>query len=375
MTTSQLLSTRQLRRGSPLVCTILGAVVSMFGCSAEKPTHPKASDVDQMWDAGVILSANNTKLSHRFVVKNNFDHPIKITGTQKSCGCASAKMEKRELQSDEETTLDIEIDIPRTAVKKRVSVVLLTDDQKKPNWTYAISYESIPTISISPNRFEIAVKNLGDNSLELNKSLGFIEMYSHSNSNKSLQSVENTPSVLSVPNGLSIKLSKDFKVDEPRPGIIRRSYKFELWPSKSKIESGVFSGEVHFQNIEGQIATAVVNWKVDGSFSVTPRTIHFGLISAENAIAERQVTIRSNDNKAFHIVDILDNQHQVVVKNFDELTKKHSSVHELTLSYAFSESFKGYTATGLVILKTDMSDMEFIQIPWSVFMRPQSTGK
>lgn len=94
------------------ICLVLGIVLSLSitGCFAQ--TNPQVigklanpPQQQDIWDFGQVKEG--LILKHDFLLKNESEKLLKITGTNTSCGCTLSKVEKNTLSPGEETLIEV----------------------------------------------------------------------------------------------------------------------------------------------------------------------------------------------------------------------------------------------------------------------------
>ena len=130
------------------ICLVLGIVLSLSvtGCFAqtnpqaiaELPNLPQRQDA---WDFGQVKEG--LILKHDFLLKNESQKALKITGTHTSCGCAVSKVEKNTLLPGEETLIGVKFNSAGYSGAIEQYVYVNTDDAENPILKFTVKAQVI----------------------------------------------------------------------------------------------------------------------------------------------------------------------------------------------------------------------------------------
>jgi hypothetical protein len=103
------------------------------------------------WDFGYI--PKGATVTHRFVLTNVGDKPMKIVKVKPACGCTSAPLTKDELGPGESTDLDVVFNSRGYTGKATKTVTINTDDSINPVTTLQFTVDAggaVPTLIFEP---------------------------------------------------------------------------------------------------------------------------------------------------------------------------------------------------------------------------------
>jgi len=103
------------------------------------------------WDFGYI--PKGATVTHRFVLTNVGDKPMKIVKVKPACGCTSAPLTKDELGPGESTDLDVVFNSRGYTGKATKTVTINTDDSINPITTLQFTVDAggaVPTLIFEP---------------------------------------------------------------------------------------------------------------------------------------------------------------------------------------------------------------------------------
>ena len=109
----------------------------------------KVSELD--WDFG--YSPKNTTVTHRYVLTNVGNKPLKIINVKPACGCTSAPLTKNALQPGESTDLEVSFSTKSCSGKVTKTVNINTDDSANPVTMLKFSTDvgsAVPTLIFEP---------------------------------------------------------------------------------------------------------------------------------------------------------------------------------------------------------------------------------
>jgi len=108
----------------------------------------QVSELD--WDFGYIPTG--VSVTHRFVLKNVGNKPLKIVSVKPACGCTSAPLAKTDLEPGESTDLEVTFNSKNFKGKATKSVAVLTDDSNQvTNLKFSTDVGStVPTLILEP---------------------------------------------------------------------------------------------------------------------------------------------------------------------------------------------------------------------------------
>ena len=127
---------------------VLGIVLllSVTGCFAQ--TNPQAiaelpnpPQQQNLWDFGQVKEG--LILKHDFILKNDSQKALKITGTHTSCGCTVSKVEKNILLPGEETLIGVKFNSVGYSGPIEQYVYVNTDDAQNPILKFTVKAQVI----------------------------------------------------------------------------------------------------------------------------------------------------------------------------------------------------------------------------------------
>ena len=105
-------------------------------------TNPgQLQEAQESWDFGQVKEG--LILKHDFLLKNESQKPLKITGTHTSCGCTVSKVEKNALLPGEETSIEVKFNSVGYSGPTEQYVYVNTDDAENPILKFTVKAQVI----------------------------------------------------------------------------------------------------------------------------------------------------------------------------------------------------------------------------------------
>ena len=127
---------------------VLGILLSLSvtGCFAQTNPEvisqlPAPAQQQDLWDFGQVKEG--LILKHDFLLKNESQKALKITGTHTSCGCAVSKVEKNTLLPGEETLIGVKFNTVGYSGPVEQYVYVNTDDTENPILKFTVKAQVI----------------------------------------------------------------------------------------------------------------------------------------------------------------------------------------------------------------------------------------
>ena len=127
---------------------VLGIVLSLSitGCFAQtnpqvKASLPNPQQQQDVWDFGQVKEG--LILKHDFLLKNESQKALNITGTNTSCGCTVSKVEKNTLSSGEETLIGVKFNSVGYSGPIEQYVYVNTDDAGNPILKFTVKAQVV----------------------------------------------------------------------------------------------------------------------------------------------------------------------------------------------------------------------------------------
>ena len=334
---------------------VLLVVFLNIGCSKTEVTNP-----GEEFDAGVIFATTQKKLIHKFAVLNSTTEVVRVIGESHSCGCTSIDLTPATLAPGERTSLTMELSVPRGHDKRRVSCFVATDHPKFPRWAYHLSYESFPQAEIVPSQIRLGQDF--DGSGRSAKADVFLKVYSPPGS-------EHPPAPVNqvAPQGIRADMDPS-PVDQVATKLIRTTrYRVKTELLDRAQSDGSFAQPLSIYLDNGFVASTLIVWAIAGPVTVTPSSIHFGMVSATAQSATKTILVRSKDGIPFKILSAEADSRLVQVE-VDDLAHLQN-MHSIKLSFQPSVASTQWAISGSIRVRTDRQRSDELNVPWSAFVR------
>jgi len=116
---------------------IISAGITLFTGTAFCRAAPQTACKQTAWDFG--RQSSDTTLRHSFTLHNRGEAPLKIKSVNLSCkSCFSADMTRRNIPPKESAKLKITFDLKKSTGKQHKTVLVKTNDPKRPLLTFRI---------------------------------------------------------------------------------------------------------------------------------------------------------------------------------------------------------------------------------------------
>jgi len=116
-----------------LWCTGTTIAIGLAGCDRgdhhadANPSTNRLICNDATFDFGNIRHSFSSPMTHRFVLENNSDQEVRITGIAKSCGCADATISDRTVPPHGKCSVEMSVDYGSRVGAQSVSAIVSTD--------------------------------------------------------------------------------------------------------------------------------------------------------------------------------------------------------------------------------------------------------
>ena len=134
---------------SAIMLSLVWAADQQVGVSETSNGSLRVSELD--WDFG--YAPKNTTVTHRYVLTNAGNKPLKIINVKPACGCTSAPLKKNDLQPGESTDLNVTFSTKSYSGKVMKTVNINTDDSANPVTMLKFSTDvgsAVPTLIFEP---------------------------------------------------------------------------------------------------------------------------------------------------------------------------------------------------------------------------------
>ncbi len=351
------------------VALVMGVslTIPLVGCDRSLELAP-----GEVFDAGPVLVAKNPVLTHRFRVTNTTDVAIHILGEMHSCTCTSVDFPSKTLLPGDSAFLTMRVQVPDGYARLSPSVMVNTDHPKFREWRYQLLFEAFPPFRVVPETINLGGKATGGQPVRRQgvdpPSIASLEVYGEAGD------------ALPTPHTQGAEPSDDVAVTlDPRPviyalkgGVQRATYRLEIRLKDGSTLTGTHVQHIRLAMSSGPPALAKVSWSASGPFTVSPGSIHFGLVSNAESRLRRSFSIRSTSNCPFRILSATGGSPAVEVRVSKSagLPSPAAVEHELELVLSISaECFKDAAIAGVTRIKTDLTTPNEITLPWSAFLR------
>lgn len=363
------------------ITLVLISPIAIAGCGPGGVARP-----GEMFDAGPVFSYLTPDLRHTFHVRNTTGRPVQIVGEHHSCSCTEIRLTKGRLEPGQSTTLEMIAHVPSTYSRTSLSCTILTDDPKFNEWTYGLTFESLPRAAIAANRVELSMERSGQSpggNGEPPRRLSaetWFEAFAPAGANLP------KPTAVSAADGLAVEIDKEPQVDQLGGGVRRARYRVHLTTviGEQGGLTGTQSFPVTIRATDGIVTATTAVWTFHTSIESLPSRVHFGMVKGGAPEIHRKIAVRSVDGRPFRIVSAAGGDHGLVRLTGGALPTSPAVSHTLELTLSASETEQqSRAASGIVRLRTDRGPFYEVHVPWSVFfqrpgrtegLRPVSTG-
>lgn len=130
-----------------IICTNDG-----FAAQCITVSHPS-------YDFGTIPQGQ--KVEHIFIVKNNGDLPLSISGIRPSCGCTAAQASSRVIQPGKTSEIKVTFNSANFFGAIHKTIAIESDDPKAPVSTLSLNGKVIEEIVVNPRQINLGVLKAG----------------------------------------------------------------------------------------------------------------------------------------------------------------------------------------------------------------------
>jgi hypothetical protein len=351
-------------------CAFLAGLTSISGCGRVASSCPGAT-----YHAGYIFADKQAKIRHTFVVTNDNSTPVKILRVERTCGCASFKLEKFELEPGEATALRVDVDVPTGYMPKIATCILKTDHPKFRDWLYTVQFIALPFAVADPE-----VLNLGRFGFnERNKAdVKHVNLDLFGDSKVTL-----TADQFRVPEEVELEIDPDPETRELQRGVWNTRYQLSIKLNEKGRKGldhdpqlGVVAKSIRLSAGGSRRWAYSVFWQVDAPLAPRPSFLSFGDLDDEGEDHARHVTISSSAGKNFKILSAKNSSSDITIEAEYDASNESPS-HQLKLRALKKEgSSKARFLAGVIQVHTSCELQPAIELHWSAIMgrsvEPQS---
>lgn len=234
--------------------------------SAAASEGPRLGVEERIHDYGVLYHGEAASVSHTFILVNEGDETLVITGTHPSCGCTRADLSHQRLEPGEVGTLTAELGFEQYTGKDQVRVTITSNDSTTPSLDLGLQGFVIRRWSLEPKELDAGVLAASTTS-----GLALIKITAQRKMEEAL------PRILSVDQD-SDRIQATLLSETER--TMQNRYLEKTWTYQVQVQAGdSFSeqeaGTLRFLTdcpLEPQLS-ATVQWKVEGDLEVAPRSL------------------------------------------------------------------------------------------------------
>jgi hypothetical protein len=341
-------------------CIILIGL-GVTGCGSQPTFSPR-----QTSDLGALLLAGRDEVAHTFTFRNPARVPVRILSVEKSCGCTDVDLPRDRLEPGEEGGVTLRVTAGQTYAQVHVSATLVTDLPEWPRWDFFLKYEAIPPFALAS-----PYHDLGDVPLEGIAADGTLDEQASCHIDVVISAKEgDKPAepprvVLASDAVLRVADVKGPTVVDRGNSVVSRHWRYTV--SLGRLISpkpGNYSSSARFISTDGAGVEAVLRWRVVGSLTASPASVHFGIVS-DRGDSRRRVLLRSTSARPFTIRAVeCDDPALTCLVERDDGSPSLSYFLDLTCRPA-----PGAVGSlrGTLRVHTDDPHMPLVEIPWAVF--------
>jgi hypothetical protein len=243
-----------------------------------------------VFDAGTLDPHVTPRIEHTFPLVNTMSRPLAITGTRRSCDCASATLAADRLEPGQATTLTMSLSVAPLMGRRLVTCTLATDDPRVGEIVYAVQYHALPRLVLEPSFASLGRFGPG---AEEGPSSGAepVQVLAHERGGLP------GPVVVTVPDMLIVRLETGTArgIGE---GYHQRVDKLWVEPRADALqEFGVHAESVRVKLAGVPEQHLAVSWGGLPPVAAVPPAIHFGTLAPGAAEERRTVLLRSREPK------------------------------------------------------------------------------
>jgi hypothetical protein len=343
--------------GASIVASVC-ATIAIAGCSGNSGLE------DKTFDVGAVFPDITPQLRHSFAVKNDANQPIKIREIFKSCTCTSAGTGKTTLAPGESTDLNLVVDTRPIFNNWALSCRVVTDHPAEPERTYKLSYRTYPRV-----RFDIDAIQIDDVTAARTVAEGqparkaWLEIYEPVGATG-----QDALSDLKAPPPVVVSFDRKPEVTLLEKGTVRRlRYALSVSVAPETVaRSGTRVENVIATTKLGYRASTSATWTVDLPLSVSPSTISFGVIGADDEVPIRKILIKSNDGRLFRLLARDAEAGDIEVRGVP--SSGPANQHVVQLAFHGPRSGRAFI-TGKVLVTTDHPETRNIEVAWSAIVK------
>lgn len=234
--------------------------------SAAAPEGPRLGVEERIHDYGVLYHGEAASVSHTFILVNEGDETLVITGTHPSCGCTRADLSHQQLEPGEVGTLTAELGFEQYTGKDQVRVTLTSNDPKTPSLDLGLQGFVIRRWSLEPKALDAGVLAASTTS-----GLALIKITAQR------KMEEAVPRILSIDQD-SDRIQATLLSETER--TMQNRYLEKTWTYQVQVRAGESFSEHEAATLRfltdcphGPQLSANVQWKVEGDLEVAPRSL------------------------------------------------------------------------------------------------------
>ena len=336
------------------------ALVLNSSCTRAKRTAP-----GETFSAGFVFPDQESAVTRDFRVINTTSRTVRISRVERSCSCASYRLENYELQPRGSTTLSMTVDVPKGYMQKSASCILVTDDPTFPNWTYSIVLTSLPFVVAQPDTLDLGSVDTAKAAQAISSHVN-IDIYSRTK-------VSLVREDFAVPRDMELRI-----VSGPTFRKIRR----DIWNTKYELsvglagladasgDGGLFS--VSTRAIEltapgGERWSYPVYWRTTPLLACHPTVLNFGNLLDKADEHVRVVTLCCVGDRKFRILSISADVPGVAI-DADFNSTRVASVHRVSIKMGACKPIGSQLLAGKIRIQTSETLQPAVDLPWSAML-------
>ena len=342
-----------------LLVSTVACLSFLVGCSS-RPVGPPGG----AFDAGAVFAVKTPVLTHTFLLTNTTGRAVRIMDESHTCTCTQVDLERKTLKPGEGVPLTMSVSVPQGYSSLDLGCAVLTDHPELKEWRYRMRFRSFPNARIVPDRINLGSHGSdgaggGD---EVRASRAYLEVFTPAGG-RPLR-----PGAVTVGPELAAVLDPTPTVDLIEDGVQRARYAITIDLDGKPRSDGLSSRDLTVGMAEGLPASALVVWSNVLPVTCAPAQIHFGMVADGDLPKSAKVVITSNRGAPFIASPVNRDPGPVRVKTLGDAARPSPS-HTIELTLSDLGDGPSTALSGSASVKTDLSDMPEVEIPWSAFPR------
>jgi len=295
-----------------LVFTLTILLASAGSASAQEPWANKLFGTKTSHDFGVV--ARGTQLKFSFPMKNIYAVPLTITELRVSCGCVTATPSTKELNPQQEGTLDIVVDARKFQGSKNIKIYV----------TVGPKFISTAVLEVSANARGDVVLNPGE--------IGFGVVMQGQQPEKTVDveyagaldfQLQQVVKPAEAPFDLKVVQTLRIPPAPGQPGRVTYRITAKL---NANAPAGAFKNDLVLKTNDPQSATLIVTAEgtVQSSLSAAPMSLNLNAVKLNDT---KNFKVQVRGNRPFRITQIVSDGKEITA----DLPAAAAQVHNVTL--------------------------------------------